>query len=71
MDEGCLITMVTDAVCNACRRNFRRECTKAYHKCIAEEQYRDKQVLHVHCNFAIDGSEAEEGWQYAGVGKRR
>ena len=38
---------------------------------LQKEQYRDKLVLHVHCNFAIDGSEAEEGWQYAGAGKRR
>ena len=36
MDEGCLATMLIDVVCNACRRNFKRECNKAYHKCITE-----------------------------------
>ena len=38
---------------------------------LLKEQYRDKLVLHVHCNFAIDSLEAGEGWECAGAGKRR
>ena len=62
--------MSIDVVCNACRRNFKRECNKAYHKCITERSVQGQAgILHMHCN--LDGSEAEEHWQCAGVGKRR
>ena len=36
---------------------------------LLKDQYRDKLVLHMHCN--LDGSEAEEHWQCAGVGRCR
>ena len=54
MDEGCLATMLIELVCNACRRESTiRHITSA----LLKDQYRDKLVLHVHCN--LDGSEAE------------